>query len=206
MKNVLLVCALIIPAMGFANSIAIPFDRSVKFKKNNETYVQHDYGSGVRWNKNYVVSAKHVSFVEGSVYKCSENCDLQFIEMKDSPFPVPEWRDSIPSEKIHVQGNTRSGKMANVNGQIINQKFYINGTKILNTLENSAQENSVVYATTAHIFHGQSGGPVIGEDGKVIGILVGETEVTNQAGKKFIVSVFVPKSVIEQEWKKFNNM
>lgn len=206
MKNVLLFCALTIPAMGFANGIAIPFDRSIEFEKNNKTYVQHDYGSGVRWNKDYIVTAKHVSFVEGSIYQCSENCDLQFIKKSDNSKNIPEWREPITSENVVISGNHGYGRLIDSKGKTFHQDFFVNQGKVLNYLENERQKNSLVYATTAKVYPGQSGGPVTGEDNKVIGILIGETQVSDNKNRNFKVSIFIPYHVIKQEWIVFNKI
>ena len=61
----------------------------------------------------------------------------------------------------------------------------------------------MVYASNAKVGEGQSGGPVVGEDGKVLGIIIGRTVLTSKSGEKFNSSVYIPYSVIKNEWEKF---
>lgn len=203
MKKTIAILIFFISSYSSANNIVVPFEKNIQIKKNGEVYNQHDYGSGVRWNQDYIVSAKHVNFVQNSVYQCSKNCDLQFIKKNANNFIVPKWRDVKPHEFINIMGNSSNGKIVNAKGTVFQKDFYMNNDKVLNDLRNKNQKNSLLYATTAKIVHGQSGGPVIGVDGSVVGILIGETEVTNANGDKLMVSMFVPYSVIKQEWDKF---
>lgn len=177
------------------------------YEEEDTVITEKDYGSGVRWNNEYVVTAKHVSFAPNSVYKCSKDCDLQFIKMplKGKGF-IPEWRERKPYEKVTIIGNSIGGKTIVSEGKDIKQSFYVEEKKVVNSPSYSGQSNTMVYATTAQIVEGQSGGPVFGNDGKVLGFLIGKTVVTSEIGKKFNVSIYVPYSIIKKEWDKFKGV
>jgi len=195
---------LLVSFVASAEENYVKFEAVQTYEEGNRVLTEHDYGSGVRWNDDYVVTAKHVSFAQGSVYKCSENCDLQFVKRKIvGNGVVPQWRESVATEKVTIIGNSIGGKTVISKGQDINRYFYVASGKVESRPEKPNQENAIVYASTAEIVHGQSGGPVFGDDGKVVGMLIGKTILTGKEGKQYTVSVYVPYSVIKAEWEKY---
>lgn len=195
---------LLVSCVASAEENYVKFEAVQTYEEGNRVLTEHDYGSGVRWNKDYVVTAKHVSFAQDSVYKCSENCDLQFVKREIvGNGVVPEWRESVAAENVTIIGNSVGGKTVISKGQDINRYFYVAAGKVESSPEKVGQENAVVYASTAQIVHGQSGGPVFGDDGKVVGMLIGKTILTGKDGEQYTVSVYVPYSVIKTEWEKY---
>lgn len=195
---------LLVSCVASAEEVYVKFEAIQTYEEGNRVLTEHDYGSGIRWNKDYVVTAKHVSFAQNSVYKCSDNCDLQFVKREIvGNGVVPEWRDSVAAEKVTIVGNSIDGKTVVSKGQDINRYFYVSAGKVESRPEKEEQRNAIVYASTAQIVHGQSGGPVLGDDGKVLGMLIGKTILTGKGGEKYTVSVYVPYSVIKAEWEKY---
>lgn len=204
MKNYLFFVLVLISFNVFANNQSyIKIESSYSYVENGRKFTMNEYGSGVRWNSEYIVTAKHVDFISGSVYKCSHNCDLQFVK-KDSTDGIPQWRERIPLEDVTIVGNSPGSKTIISKGNDLNLKYYVSNTKVESAPYKKEEVNALVYASSAKVIQGQSGGPVFGHNGDVIGMVVGNTILTNvKTGQEFEVSLYVPYSIIEREWLKF---
>jgi hypothetical protein len=175
----------------------VEFENTTKFVKNGTIYTKKDMASGIRWNNDYVVTAKHVTFAKDIEYKSPGELDLQFVKNSGNNVILPQWRERQAGESVSIVGVNQSGKTKIVTGKDLD--IY------------SEQGNSINYLTTAVTVGGQSGGPVFGHDGKVIGMLVAITNGKDADGNKDQAlankgeqfSLYIPYSVIEAEWNKF---
>lgn len=146
-----------------------------------------DFGSGIRWNEDYIVTAKHVAFVENSVYKCKEGCDIQFVKSKN-PKQSPVWRKHVAGEKITFLGIDQNSKLQAISGNDLN-------------IETTTTTNTAVIANLSSnkTFGGMSGGPAYATDGKVVGMLTGGATLEN--GEP--VTVYLSYEVIKSAWDNF---
>jgi hypothetical protein len=171
---------------------SVVIENGKKFKDTNS-----DFGSGVQWNENYVVTAKHVNFVENSAYKCIDGCELQFVKHKATG-PIPVWRNLVPNESLTFVGVDHFNKFRADAGKDLNTKVF-------------TKSNSVVQVNLANniTVGGMSGGPAFGSDGKVVGMLTGGVLTTDRKELKQFgddLSAFLTYDVIQQEWLKFQKM
>ena len=171
----------------------------ITFQKKTETIVVENgekfkdtlnlHGSGAQWNADYVVTAKHVNFVENSAYLCKTGCDLQFVKRK-SAGAVPVWRDVVSLEKLTFVGIDKTDTLQNKSGVDLNI--------ITKTDANSSINIRLVSTPT---LGGMSGGPAYGKDGSVVGILTGGVSMDGANEQ----AVMVPYEVIKAEWLKFQS-
>lgn len=169
----------------------------ITFQKKTETVVVENgkkfkdtvnsHGSGAQWNADYVVTAKHVNFVENSIYLCKTGCDLQFVKRKATG-SVPAWRDVVALEKITFVGIDQNDTLQNKSGSDLNT--------VTSTDTNSAITVRLVATQTVG---GMSGGPAYAKDGSVVGILTGSVSIDGVNAQ----AVMVPYDVIKAEWLKF---
>lgn len=156
-------------------------------------------GSGIQWNEDYVVTAKHVDFVENSAYKCGDECEIQFVKRK-AKGPVPVWREVVTNERMTFVGVDVSLKTRADVGSDIDYAVYT-----------SSNRASLSRLATNKTVGGMSGGPAYGDDGKVIGMLTGgvtNVQVDGHRDKKLEgkgddFSAYLPYSTIKAEWDKF---
>lgn len=150
---------------------------------------KNDFGSGIQWNEDYIVTAKHVSFVDNSVYKCHDGCDIQFVKRK-AIGSIPEWRNLVAGEKVTFLGVDQLSKIQAISGIDLNIKtFTSSNSSVLANLANS------------QTFGGMSGGPAYSNDGKVVGMLTGGANLEN--GNH--VTVYLSYEVVKAAWDKFQN-
>lgn len=169
----------------------------ITFQKKTETVVVENgkkfkdtvnsHGSGAQWNADYVVTAKHVNFVENSAYVCKLGCDLQFVKRK-AVGVVPVWRDVVALEKITFVGIDQTDILQKASGLDLN--------RVTSTDANSAISIRLVSTPT---LGGMSGGPAYTQDGSVVGILTGSVSLDGVTAQ----AVMVPYEVIKAEWDKF---
>lgn len=168
---------------------------SVQEIQKNEDYGQlnnhfeRENASFVQWNEDYAVTVKHAKFIRNSTYK-SKTYDVQFFKKKS--ILVPTWTNPVKHEELSMTGfvlyknSTETVKYGKDFGRAIafNQDNY----RIVNT----------------KIVKGMSGGPVFNKTKQVVGINVGYT-LRKQLieNKKLDISVYVPYSIIKEEWNKF---
>lgn len=143
-----------------------------------------------QWNENYAVTVKHASNVPNSVYQ-SDIYDLQFFKKK-SVGNIPEWSYSNEKDIVSMIGYTE----VNSDNKIIKKG------KDLGTADFLIKNKYRMVDTT--IIKGMSGGPVINNKNKLVGINIGYTHnPVFIKDKEIIVSVFLSYEAIQEEWLKF---
>lgn len=189
--------------MGGRELTFIAFEKTVEVQVNQNGKMMKDshsqYGSGVQWNEDYVVTTKNVDFADGSVQPCIKACEIQFIKRKATT-PVPDWRSHVVNERITFVGIESEARFRAEFGMDLNVKTYTetNTGTLLNVADNQ-------------IVNGMSGGPAYGLDGKVVGILTGSTETINLrnstnrnlSGRGEHLSVYLSYEDVQKEWEKF---
>lgn len=148
--------------------------------------------SGIKWNDDYVVTAKHVEFIKGEE---SQEYDIKFVKMKSNK-PQPSFRDHIPGEALTVVGNNGKNGVRSVSGVDSDTAAYVENQQIF-IGKGKAQTNQNIEIISVKANPGQSGGPVIGTDGKVVGMLIGDASAYDP-NKSF----YIPYSVLKQEFDK----
>ena len=152
--------------------------------------------SAVQWNEEYAVTTRHTPLIPNVQYSCSTGCDLVFIRHKANG-RYPAWRAPRVGEAITAVGSSPYMATATGKGKVYQAPF-------INTDENSGD----LYAIhDAPLVKGTSGGPVIGNDGNIVGINMGFYsttlhDVSAHPGVKGAerISVFIPYSIIQREW------
>lgn len=155
-------------------------------------------GSAIQWNEDYAVTAKHIPFLWNVAHK--GRGDLVFFKHKS--IKVPQWRPHIAGETLTAAG--LSPFLIPVKGI---------GKALAARAELADLNDKVHYAfSDAPVVKGMSGGPVFGQDAKVVGITVGfiaerfYKKAANQeiAGSKRF-TIFMPYDEIQREWIKFTS-
>jgi hypothetical protein len=189
--------------MGGRDLTFVTFEKMVEVHivQNGKTITdtQSQYGSGVQWNEDYVVTTKTVNFVDRSDQPCIKDCEIQFIKRKATA-PVPDWRSHVANERITFVGIESEARFRAEFGMDLNVKTYTetNTSTLFNIADNQ-------------IVNSMSGGPAYGLDGKVVGILTGSTETANlrnsnnrnlsSRGER--LSVYLSYEDVQKEWVKF---
>lgn len=162
--------------------------------------------SSVQWNEDYAVTAKHTPLLRNIAYTCSTGCDLVFIKRKATG-NIPEWRHSVPNEKLTAYGTSPLYIPAKTEGVSLLTRFQ-QDVEINN-------KKSVEFYKLNNIssMMGMSGGPIYGEDGKVVGITLGFVIKTLLSKEKLAkvpeliepnsISYMMQTEIIEREWKIF---
>ncbi|MGY2338023.1 trypsin-like peptidase domain-containing protein [Pseudomonas sp. SDO5532_S415] len=152
--------------------------------------------SAVQWNDDYAVTTRHTPFIANVKYSCSTNCDLVFIKHKANG-RYPSWRAPRVGESITAVGVSPYLVTTTGKGKVYQTPF-------VNADENSGDLYGI---HDAPLVKGMSGGPVIANDGSVVGINIGFhsttlNDVSNNAGVKDAerISIFIPYSIIQREW------
>lgn len=148
--------------------------------------------SYTQWNENYAITANHVKNVTNSVYSCSSGCDLQFFKKKNEKFKIA-WRDAIKGEKLYFLGQDRYKQ-----GRI---KIGYNLDK--NVLD-SDTNRIIGKLAFVSVEEGMSGGPVYGEDGKIVGMSFAVVNKSLDRYGPYKYSVFIPYAMIKQQWNEYN--
>lgn len=162
--------------------------------------------SSVQWNEDYAVTAKHTPFLRNIAYTCSTGCDLVFIKRK-ADNNIPEWRHSVPNEKLTAYGITPIYIPAKTQGTAL-------ATKLQKDVEINDKKSIELYKlNNMATIMGMSGGPIYGEDGKVVGITLGFVIKTLISKEKLAalpelikpstISFMLQTEIIEREWKLF---
>lgn len=169
----------------------------ITFKKQEQKIVKEDgatfketvkdFGSGVQWNEEYVVTAKHVAFVDNSVYKCFEGCDIQFVKRKASS-NIPLWRNVISGEQLIFLGVNQENKLLSIHSNDMNIQTYT-----------TSNYTVIANLSDSQVVGGMSGGPAYSSDGKVVGMLTGGTVINNDQN----VTVYLEYSAIKAAWELF---
>jgi hypothetical protein len=153
--------------------------------------------SAVQWNEDYAVTTRHTPLIRHVEYSCSTGCDLVFIQHK-ADGRYPSWR--APRVGEHITAVGASPYMTTVTGQ---GKVY--PAPFINSDEGSGERYAI---HDAPMIKGMSGGPVIGNDGSIVGINVGFfsttlNDVSFHPGLKGAerISIFIPYSIIQREWE-----
>ena len=153
--------------------------------------------SAVQWNENYAVTTRHTPFISNVKHSCSTGCDLVFIQHKASGRYL-SWRAPRVGENITAVGASPLLTTVIGKGKVYPPPF-------INTDEDSGDHYAIHDAPT---IKGMSGGPVIANDGSIVGINMGIYSTTlhdlsfhpGVKGAKRI-SIFVPYSIIQREWE-----
>lgn len=143
----------------------------------------------IQMNDQYAMTAKHIETTPNVAYECSSGCDLVFFYNPDVNFKQPIWRNPIIGEKVVQVGIDYQGKTVERTG------------RVLETYSKPSEQSKFYYmSTSSFTVKGMSGGPVYGQDNRMIGMTLGSPKLKDEDG---VNSVFVSNEIIQYEWKKF---
>lgn len=165
---------------------------NVNYGLLNYTYKTTSYtASFIQWNDEYAVTAKHVKNLPNSVYICGVGCDLQFFKHKAS-LPIIQWRDGIKGENVHLVGQNASRQETIITGFNTDRNVFDTDTK--------KYIGKLALATSVP---GMSGGPIYGDDAKVIGMTIAtvEKQLDNLGPNAY--SVYIPYQTVIEQWNNF---
>jgi hypothetical protein len=142
--------------------------------------------SFIQWNEEYAVTARHVGKLDTTAFVCDANCDLQFVRHR-AVEPYAAWRDARDDESFTNMGLNANGRTVVSTGNNLNLPVTFGGAV------------GLPYRTsTVKVIPGMSGGPVYGDDGKVVGMAI--ASFMGEHGRD---SIYVPYSVILEQWHHF---
>lgn len=174
---------------------------STKRYANEQVYA---VGSGIQWNQDYVVSAKHVgvTYLNGTPeYTCDTGCDLQFIRRSADDNNVPQWRSPVANEALTAVGMTL--EVDDLNPQKVRRvsvaKQGVDVNIVVQTESNGNNDVRLARITTQS---GMSGGPIYGADNKVVGMLTSTVNYSYQ-GKVQPMAVYLPYDLVKMQWEHF---
>lgn len=147
--------------------------------------------SGIQWNEQYMVTARHVDFLEVKGVSCSQGCDLQFVRKRQDDKTV--WRSASNLESVRAVGVTHGKGLIEHKGTVLPWMQLMQGSEVKYQMVSAKIEN------------GMSGGPVYGVDGAVIGMVVGFIDPSAlKASDQFKgfehIGLFLPTAEIERQW------
>jgi hypothetical protein len=198
LMTLLAACALISGCNGMSTAF-------VKDSVNDQAFLVHSggplpmlmMGTAVQWNDEYAVTVKHLPYVSGSVFK--GRGDVQFFKRK--AVQAPQWRQYRPGEAVTAVGYNA---------------FYVpmqgHGRTLAAMVRLDAADGGVMYGThDGSTVSGMSGGPVLADDGQVVGISVAYLDKERlqklkraDLNSQSQVSIFLPFAEINREWKRYS--
>ncbi len=155
--------------------------------------------SAIQWNADYAVTAKHTPFLRNVVHEGLG--DVVFFKHKASE--IPHWRQYMPGETVTAVGYNSLMMPVQGKGHALSSLVRLDGTP-----------GSVFYSVhDGPITKGMSGGPVVADDGSVVGINIAIIPTSgidairrpDLVGKDR-VSVFMSFSEIDKEWRRYQYM
>lgn len=145
----------------------------------------------IQMDDEYAMTAKHAN-VNNVVYECSVGCDLVFFKHPSNNYKQGIWRNPIVGERVTQVGSDSDGDAVEKQGKVLNQD-----------IKPSADSQFFYMTTTAYTTKGMSGGPVYGQDGRLIGMTLGSPVMKDNDG---VNSIFVSNEIIKVEWEKFKEL
>jgi hypothetical protein len=147
--------------------------------------------SGIQWNEQYMVTAKHVDFLSAPGVACAQACDLQFVRQRQDA--STNWRSAKPLEAVRVVGVVQGKGLIEYRGRVLPWMQSLPGSDVKYQM------------VSAQVEDGMSGGPVYGDDGAVLGMVVGFIDPAalkaNDQFKGFEhIGLFLPTAEIERQW------
>ena len=175
-------------------------------------------GSGIQWNEDYYITARHIPMRAPSSHTC--NCDLKFIK-REARAPVPQWREAIPGEEIIALGYSNKIPFSSRGNIldfsiIVSNKYPPKGKELFRHQTLSGFPDQIVYrAHNAPIMSGMSGGAVISvQTGEILGMNISLTKRNRareinrmkELGEGDPISIFIPFSMIQASWDNYQRM
>lgn len=179
----------------------MPYVRFQDVSRTDEGLI-HETGSGIQWNSDYVVTAKHVATGKhNSEYVCDTGCDLQFVRNKATS-SIPTWRSAVPREKLTAVGVVVYGNDPKYGPK--RRTHVVDGSDAHARSKIEGKGNEFVSLALMKTEDGMSGGPIYANDKKVVGMLLGTT-ILDINGKVQPAAIYLPYDVVVAQWEKFQN-
>lgn len=172
----------------------------VKFesRKTDDSDTYFTVSSGVQWNDDYVVTLKTTES-ENDKFACLDACGVVFIKRHKAE-TVPEWRNRISNEPVILIGASDE----------VDETFVFKSMDIdVSAISADITPYPVFAVPTSIVENNAEGGPVYGDDGKLIGIISGFVNTVDDTGERLTYldgfdsgyfALYIPYSELLRAW------